>query len=234
MIQSFITKWLAATRPLPELPPPSPKEIAHRRKQRRLVKGTVAIILAATAGALGYNFFSNAPSRARAEMEKGLRKLGPGSYEQAIKSFDRAIDIWPDFAEAYLNRGVAEHILGQSPAALADLEKALDLDPNLVRAYNERGQMYLEKANPQKAIQEFDRSLQVQATLDGYYQRGQAYEILGEHQKAIADYDAAIREFPDAPYVYRARATSRRNLGDREAATADVDMADRLAATVAP
>jgi tetratricopeptide (TPR) repeat protein len=234
VIQSFITKWLAATRPIPDPTPASPKELAHRRKQRRLITGTLALILAVAAGAFGYNFFSNGPARARAEMERGLKKMGPGSYDQAIRSFDRAIDIWPDFAEAYLNRAVSEHILGQLPAALADLEKALEIDPNLARAYNERGQMYLEKANPEKAIQEFDRSIQVQPTLDGYYQRGQAHEILGDHQKAIADYDSAIREFPDAPYIYRARATAKRNQGDSEAATADLETADRLTAALAP
>jgi len=202
--------------------------LAQKRKQRRLINVTLGTVLVLAAGGYGYTYFGNATDRARAEMALGMKKMAPGAFAEAIAHFDRAIGISPDLAEVYLNRAVAEHDIGQRPAALADLDKALDLDPNLTRAYNERGQIHLENGALRSAIEDFSRSLKVKPTLEGYYQRGQAYEALLQHDKAIADYDAAISEFREAPYAYRARASAKRNVGDREGANLDEQAADRL------
>jgi tetratricopeptide (TPR) repeat protein len=217
-----------SAKPVADPSVPNPKVLAQKRKQRRLLTWTGAIIVVLLAAGFGYDYLSGAPDRARKEMEAGLRKMSPGAYDEAIQSFDRAIKIWPDFAEAYLNRGVAEHVTGRTAPALADLEKAVELDPNQPRAYNERGQIYIEGADIQRAIQEFDRSIQVKPSLEAYYQRGQAYERLGQHQKAVADFDSAISEFREAPYVYRARATAKRNAGDTEGAVSDEEAAGKI------
>jgi tetratricopeptide (TPR) repeat protein len=157
-----------------------------------------------------------------------MRKMGPGTYPQAISFFNRAIAIWPEFADAYLSRGIAEHNLGQTHSASIDLEKSSDLNPNLTRAYDERGRMYLEKGDTRRAIDEFTKSLHIQPTTDGYYARGLAYEAAGEHQKAVADYDDAIAEMRDAPYAYRARALAKDALLDVEGAKADRETAQRI------
>jgi tetratricopeptide (TPR) repeat protein len=102
------------------------------------------------------------------------------------------------------------------------------LDPNLIQAYNERGQIYLENGDLQKTIRDCSKSIQVSPTLGAYYQRGEAYEKLGEYQKAIADFDAAISEFREAPFAYRARSVAKRNAGDRVGARADDDQARRI------
>ncbi len=227
-MESIITRWRKAVAPLPELEPPDAAALALRRKQRRLIRVALSVTVGLGIAGLGYSYLTGAPERARAEMALGIARMGPGNYDEAIRHFDRAIGIWQDLAEAYLNRAVAEHTAGRTVPALIDLEKALDLDPNLTRAYNERGQIYLENKDPAKAIPEFDRSLRVKPTLEGYYQRCQAYEALGQHQTAIADYDAAISESRDAPYTYRARAFARRNSGDPLGADADEQTATRI------
>ncbi len=195
---------------------------------------TLAVIALTGAAWLVYNHLANAPARARAELALGVKKLSPGAYEEAMAHFNRAIQIWPDFGEAYLNRAVAEHDESQTEPALADLNRALDLDPDSTRAYNERGQIYLENGDLRKAITEFSRSLQVTPTVEGHYQRGEAYEKLGEHQKAIADFDAAIVESSEAPYAFRARAAAKRANGDRAGAAADEEKARWLETGQAP
>ena len=225
---SLLARWLQAIAPVPVPGTPDPAVLAQKQKQRRLIWWTVATIALLAAGGYAYSYVASAPDRARAEMAAGMRKMGPGAYGQAIASFDRAIDIWPEFAEAYLNRGVAEHGKGERGAALADLEKALDLDPDLIRAYNERGLIYLESGDGRQAIRNFDQSLKIKPSLDGYYQRGIAYETLQAHGKAVADFDAAIGEYRDAPYVYRARAAAKRNLGDRDGAAGDERFAEQI------
>jgi tetratricopeptide (TPR) repeat protein len=51
---------------------------------------------------------------------------------------------------------------------------------------------------------------------------------VGDHQKAIADFDAAIAESRDWSFIYRARAAAERKIGDRDAADADEDKAQRI------
>ena len=232
-VESFLTRWRKAVRPLPRATP-SVALLALQRRQRRLIHRTLAIIVLAGGAWLVYNYLANAPERARAELALGVKQLSPGTYEEAMAHFNRAIQIWPDYGEAYLNRAVAEHDESHPGPALADLDRALDLDPDSTRAHNERGQIYLENGDPRKAIVEFSRSLQLTPTVEGHYQRGEAYEKLGDHQKAIADFDAAILESSDAPYAFRARAAARLASGDRQGAAADEQQARLIETGQAP
>jgi tetratricopeptide (TPR) repeat protein len=232
-VESFITRWRKAVRPLPRATP-SAALLALQRRQRRLIHRTLAVVVLAGAAWLVYNYLADAPQRARAELALGLQKLAPGAYQEALLHFDRAIQIWPEYGDAYLNRALAEHDQSQPAAALADLDKALDLDPDSTRAYNQRGQIYLENGDARKAIQEFTKSIQLAPTLDGHYQRGEAYEKLGDHQKAIADFDAAILQSGEAPYAFRARAAAKLANGDRAGAVADQQKARLIESGQAP
>src|ERR1019366_2767812 len=149
-VESFYTRWRKAVRPLPR-EAPSAALLALKRRQRKLIQRTLAILVLTGAGGWIYSYWASAPDR------------------------------------------------------------ALDLDASLTQAYNERGQIYLEDGDLQKSIRDCSKSIQVNPTLDAYYQRGEAYEKLGEHQKAIADFDAAISEFREAPFAYRARSVAKRN-----------------------
>ena len=226
-VESFFTRWRKAVRPLLR-EAPSAALLALKRRQRKLIQRTAAILVLAGGGGWIYSYWASAPDRARDEAALGVKLLGVGTYEQAMRHFDRAIRIWPDFADAYLNRGLAEHGASYRAEALADFDRALYLDPSLIRAYNARGQIYLENGDVQRTIQDCSKSIAVSPTVDAYYQRGEAYEKLGEHQKAIADFDAAIAESREAPLAYRARSVAKRNAGDRAGAQADDDQARRI------
>ena len=226
-VESFLTRWRKAVRPLPR-EAPSAALLALKRRQRKLIQLTLSILALAGVATWAYSYWASAPDRARDEAALAVKLLGIGTYDQAMRHFDRAIRIWPDYAEAYLNRGLAEHGASHRLEALADLDRALDLDPRLTQAYNARGQIYLENGDVQKTIRDCSKSIEVTPTLDAYYQRGQAYEKLGEHRKAIADFDAAISEFREAPFAYRARSAARGKAGDREGARADDDQARRI------
>jgi len=226
-VESFFTRWRKAVRPLPR-EAPSAALLALKRRQRKLIQRTVAMLVLAGAGGWIYSYWVSAPDRAQAEIALAEKLLGAGTYDQAMRHFDRAIQIWPDYADACLNRGLAEHGASHRAEALADLDKALDLDPRLTQAYNERGQIYLENGDAQRTIQDCSKSIQMNPTVDAYYQRGEAYEKLGEHRKAIADFGAAIAESREAPFAYRARSMAKRNAGDRAGAQADDDQAQRI------
>ncbi|MEQ1885832.1 MAG: tetratricopeptide repeat protein [Bryobacteraceae bacterium] len=223
--ESFVARWWNAIRPLPSEQVTDPAVLAQKRKQRKLIRSTVTVVLVLVAAGYGFHHYTSAPERARAEYEAGMRMMGPNSYPEAIKTFTHSISIWPNIPQAYLNRGIAYYHTSQRNEALDDFDRAIQLDPNLVQAYDEQGRIALEKRDTKKAIESFSKSLSIKPSTDGFYARALAYESIGEHQKAIDDFDKAIAERVDAPYAYRARASAKASLGDMEGAKADREIA---------
>ena len=154
--------------------------------------------------------------------------MGPGKYPDAVVHFTRALSIYQQLPDAYLERGNAHRILGEPEAAVADYRAATELNPTLATAHNGIAMIFLERQDTQHALEELNKSITLQPTVDAYYQRGQILESQGNHQKAIEDYNRAIAEQPDAPFMYRARALAKANLGDQDGAHDDRTIANQI------
>lgn len=202
-------------------PKPSPKVLEMRRRQRRLITITLAGLAALGAGAWTYNYVASAPERADQEFQEGMKMMSPGQYPDAVVHFTRAISIYNQLPNAYLERGNANRVLGEMDAALADFQAAADLNPVLPEAHSGIALIYMERHDTAHALEHLNKSISLHPTVEAFYQRAQILESQGEHQKAIADYDRAIAEDRDSPYMYRARALAKANLGDQEGARAD-------------
>ena len=63
------------------------------------------------------------------------------NYEEAIEHFDKAIELEPDYAEAYYNRGCI-YKDGDHQQAIRDFTKAIELRPDYAMAYVRRGITY--------------------------------------------------------------------------------------------
>jgi len=50
-------------------------------------------------------------------------------YTEAVDSFDKAIAINPNYAEAWYQRGVGLHILGHDSDAVSSYDKAIAINP---------------------------------------------------------------------------------------------------------
>ena len=61
------------------------------------------------------------------------------SIDRAIADFTEAIELQPDFADAYYNRGIAYHEKREYDRAIVDYTMTIGLKPDLVEAYNNRG-----------------------------------------------------------------------------------------------
>jgi tetratricopeptide (TPR) repeat protein len=212
-------------RPGPAIPP---KVLELRRRQRRLVMISVAVLAVLAAGAAVASYIGSAPQRADKEFQEGMKLMHPGKYADAVVHFTRTLNISPQRPEAYLERGNAHNSLGESDAALADFQAAADLNPSLADAHNGIALIYVERHDSRHALEEFNKSIVLQPTIEAYYQRGEILEAQGEHRKAIDDYDQAIALARDAPYVYLARAMAKANQGDEEGARADRAYASTL------
>ncbi len=194
---------------------------AQQRKQRKFIYGTACVIAAGVLGWVVYSYIAAAPQRAQKQFDEAFKLTGPGNYDQAIAGFTKAINTWPDMASAYVERGLAHHYLNQDDDALADLDRALALDSSIARAYAIRAGIFHKRGQTDQAIQEYGRSIQAAPNVDAYFELGEIYEAAGQHQKAVDNYSLAISYLPTAPYIYRARAFAKQNVGDEAGAEED-------------
>ncbi len=139
----------------------------------------------------------------------------------AIPDFTKAIELRPNDAKALLDRGNAYLLLKSYSEAIADASAALAIDARLAAAYNLRGRATRDGGNPSKALEDFNRAVEIKPSGDNYYQRGATEQQLGEHKMAIADFSQSIEYTPDMAEGYFARAESERAIGDMEAAKRD-------------
>ncbi|HLH39554.1 MAG TPA: tetratricopeptide repeat protein [Bryobacteraceae bacterium] len=224
MTRSVFSRLWDAVKPPPAATRPGAKK-KLTAKQKRMLYGTASVLALAGLSWGAYAYIASAPQRADKEYQAAMKLMASGNYKDAIGKFSRAIVIWPQHFNAYLERGITHRYLNESDQALADFDRAIEINPNLASAYTARGFVYRDRGDTRRALQEFTKSIEVAPNVDAYFERGQTYEDLGEHQKAIDDYDQAIAELRDAPYVYRARSLARRNLGDLAGFDADQKMA---------
>ncbi|MET0253830.1 MAG: tetratricopeptide repeat protein [Terrimicrobiaceae bacterium] len=66
-----------------------------------------------------------------------LRKQGSGNYKQSLAYYNKAIDLKPKLAEAYMYRGVLYTQMGRKADAQADLASLKKLDPQLAKELEE-------------------------------------------------------------------------------------------------
>ena len=68
---------------------------------------------------------------------RGLEHSRNGDYELAIKNYTKAIELKPDYADAYYNRGGAYLRLGKREKAKSDIATARDLGMSDIIALDE-------------------------------------------------------------------------------------------------
>ena len=111
---------------------------------------------------------------------RGIAKRKLGQYQEAIKDYDEALELSPDFAHIYDSRGYTKYLLGKSKMERAGTELEVV----------EEAQNYY-----QSAIRDFDKAIDlIPIYVLAYNNRGNAKKALGQYEAAKVDFDKA-REF---------------------------------------
>jgi hypothetical protein len=98
------------------------------------------------------------PHKARPHDIRGIAFAKRGNYIRAIRDYNKAIEIYPDFTEAYYNRGIAYVKLGDLIRALSDNDKAISIKPDLTAAYYNRAVIYYELKEYDKAWKDVQKA----------------------------------------------------------------------------
>ena len=146
-------------------------------------------------------------------------------YGECVEFFSQHIAKYPTEALGYSFRAGALWYSGDAMAAIEDYSKALEFGPTDSRALSGRGQVFVERGEFLKAVQDLDAALEnIEETpvpderwrtaLRAYTLNGRAaaYAGLGEFDRALSEFENSILLWPRNAWVYynRAEAYERR------------------------
>ncbi|MGC2695287.1 MAG: tetratricopeptide repeat protein [Candidatus Angelobacter sp.] len=132
------------------------------------------------------------PGKARDEYHKARDQMEKGKLDEAGKHIEKALAIYPGYADALTLRGILELNHQNPDAAIADLDKAIKSDGNYAMAYMVMGSAL----NMQSKFDEALRALQHGESLAPNY--WQAHFEMGKAYIGKADYPAALRQLQRA------------------------------------
>ena len=94
---------------------------------------------------------------------RGVVYYDKRNYLQAIKDFDRVIELVPESeaGDAYYYRGAIYHKQNNYYEAIDSFDKAIKIDPNNAKAYNDRGTVYYDVGNFSSARSDWDKTLEL-------------------------------------------------------------------------
>ena len=109
---------------------------------------------------------SLAPSAARKAYESGVRALERRvpNLEQAASRFERALEVFPEFAGAWSALGLTRWTLGDDGEALQAFTRAINADPKYLMPYEVMMEMVLESQNWEELGRLTERYLEVSPT----------------------------------------------------------------------
>ncbi len=153
----------------------------------------VLLLLAGPAYAQGMKGEGQTPSPreidAVKEHAKGTEQMLVNKYNEAIVFFRRAIDLNPDFSEAYYNLGVANEKLGKHEDSIAALKQSIRLAPDNANAHYALGYAYYQLKRYKESIGALERSLALKPdNAFALNKLGSAYCAMGNKEKAQEHY----------------------------------------------
>ena len=165
---------------------------------------------------------------------RGNTSLELGNNIEALSNFTKAIELNPNFYEAYNDRSVVKFYLKDYEGSINDCNRAIKLNPNFAEAYNNRGNALLEFDKFSEAIHNFNKAIDLNPNLaSAYANRGLANFYLKNYLDTINDCNKAIALNPNSAIAYYYRGSAKLNLRDNSNYCADWGKAAKLGLSLA-
>jgi tetratricopeptide (TPR) repeat protein len=161
-------------------------------------------------------------------LEKANILFASQSYEEAIASYDKAIEFMPGDA-AWNNRGLALGNLNRYEEAIASYDQAIELEPDYYEAWHNRGIALRNLNRNEEAIVSYDKAIELKPDYhEAWDNRGYALFCQQKYTEAIDSFSRAIAINPTYANAFYNRACNYAFQGAINLAFVDLTEAIRL------
>jgi tetratricopeptide (TPR) repeat protein len=122
-------------------------------------------------------------------LKEGLKKNLDKKYDEAMTDYTKAVELNPDFVEAYMQRGTLGYrILKKYNEALTDFEKAVQLAPNRADTFLHRGIVKCHLLKFEEGLRDFDKAAELAPNDERiYFNRGKVKYVLKYDRDDVCD-----------------------------------------------
>jgi len=165
----------------------------------------------------------------REHFQKGNDYRDRAAFADAIQEYTKAIELDPDYQEAFFWRAYAKLETGEPGGAIQDYSEAIRLHPDNPHAFNNRGLSHQMKGNWADAARDYTRAIELDPRFAlACFNRGVVRHAQGQLDDALKDYTEAIGLNPKSSAAYNNRGLLHLAKGNRQEAIKDFDRAVQL------
>ena len=124
-------------------------------------------------------------------------------YDAAIENYKSAIDLNPNYADAFNNMGIAQQENNDLDGAISSYNKAIEIKPNFAEAFNNLGNLYRIIGNYDEAHRCGQKAIHLKPDYpEAYNNLGNTFFDLSKNDDAVSAYKKALQLNPAYPEAY--------------------------------
>lgn len=138
------------------------------------------------------------PKSAFAHNYLGNAYLMQNRHSRAIESYDKALEIKPDFKDAILNRGATKATTNDFTASIDDFNEVLKLAPEDTSALKFRAASFIQTKQFNEALKDLNKLTELGLKSQKiYYQSGYCYMFLKDYKNSEKYFELLLQKEPD-------------------------------------
>jgi tetratricopeptide (TPR) repeat protein len=138
-----------------------------------------------------------------------------GKYEESIQTYDIAIDINSQLAEAWKGKGNAFCVLGKLDDAIKAFDIAIELNPDLAEAWGNSGWALNSLDRYMEGLKFCEKAIELNPDLaEAWNNKGWALNGLGEYTEGLKACEKAIELNPDLAWAWNNKGWALNSLGE--------------------
>ena len=120
-------------------------------------------------------------------------------FREAIKAYERVLEIDPNNVSAWYNKGLALNNIRKYDEAVQSYDKVLEIDEKNTGTLNAKGLALEGLGRFDEAIQSYDKVLEIdEKNIDALYNKSNAHHVLGRYQEAEGKSDLSQNSYREA------------------------------------
>jgi protein O-GlcNAc transferase len=159
-------------------------------------------------------------------LQQGLSHHQEGRLDEAIREYQKSLEIQPGNATAHSNMGTALQAKNRLEEAMICYEKALAINPGYMKAYNNLGSVLKNRGNVAEAVVYFQKALVINPDyITAHCNLGSALQELGRGEEAVVCFQKALSIDPNYAPAHNSLGLSLKELGKIKEAVANYQKA---------